>query len=155
MIFSMAATRTVVAFKTDSFNLSEQKPTFVNPDCFGDDLGEWLIRQLRAAGHATDDAPGAEDFGWYVNFAVDGSDFCAVIGHVPDECWFIVVEARKGFLGSMFGGRNRDVLLSGVFAVRDAIARIPDVTDIRWFTWADFKSKDWIDQPGASSPDAP
>jgi hypothetical protein len=148
------ARRTVVAFKSPLFNLTEQKPTFFNPDCFGDDLGVWLIDKLRAAGHRTDDQPGAEDFGWYVNFTVESQDFCAVIGHVPDTCWFVVVEARAGFISSVTGGRNHKVPLSGVLAVRDAIGLIPDVSEVRWYSWSDFRSREWLNTPGAVDPDA-
>jgi hypothetical protein len=146
------ATRTVVAFQSDRFNLTEQKPSFVNPDCFGDDVGEWLLSRLRAAGHTTADAPGAEDFGWYLDFTVGEERLCAVIGHVPDECWFVVIEAGKGLLASMLGGRHRRVPLAGVLAIRDAIAQIPDVRNVRWFTWAEFNSRSWVDAPGAPSP---
>lgn len=146
------AQRTAVAFKTDRFNLTDQKPNFINPDCFGDDLGAWLIERFRDAGLKTADAPGAEDFGWYVDYSIGGVDCCAVIGHVPDECWFVVVEARRGLLSSMLGGRNRSVPLEGVLALRDAVMKIPDVRDVRWYSWAEFKSGQWVDAPGAPSP---
>jgi hypothetical protein len=147
-----AAKQTVVAFQSDYFDLSEEIASVMSPGRVGEDVGAWLIEKLQAAGHATDPAPAAADFGWYANFTVEGQALCALIGHVPTECWFIVVEARRGFLGSLFGG-NRRVPIASVLAIRDAIALIPDVRRIRWYSVREFRSRQWLDQSGARSPD--
>lgn len=42
--------RTLVTFKSTAFNTTEEKETFINPGCFGDDVGKWLIRELRSRG---------------------------------------------------------------------------------------------------------
>lgn len=39
-----------------------------------------------------DAEPGQEDFGWYVNYSVGDQPYCAVIGHVGGEVWFVAVE---------------------------------------------------------------
>src|SRR5690242_15725135 len=97
------AVRTAATFKSSRFNSTEQRPSFVKPDCFGDDLGQWLTERLRAAGHDTGDAPAAEGLGWCVKFSVAGTKYRALVGHVPDKVWSVVVENDKGFFGSMFG----------------------------------------------------
>jgi hypothetical protein len=147
-----ASLRTAAAFKCDRFNTTQQRPEFINPDCFGDDVGQWLIDGLRRAGHRTDDAPGAEDFGWYVRYSVSGADCCAVIGYAPDEGWFIVVENDKGLLGSIFGGRHRAVSADGVMAIHKILSESADIKDLRWYSWKEFQSRQWLDSPGSPTP---
>jgi hypothetical protein len=43
-------TRCDILFETAQFNVSEVKEHFINPCCFGEDLAEWLRRQLTANG---------------------------------------------------------------------------------------------------------
>ena len=145
-----AAKQTVVAFQSDYFDLSEEMPSVMNPGRVGEDVSGWLVEKLQAAGHPTDAAPGVGDFGWYANFSVDGQPLCAVVGHVPDECWFIVVEARRSLLGSLLGSRR--VPIAGVLAIRDTIALIPDVRRIRWYSAREFGSRKWLERSGAVSP---
>jgi hypothetical protein len=59
--------RTVVTFESTAFNMTEPKDHFINPRCFVDDVAAWLIRELRKQGIGTDEKPGQEDFGWYLN----------------------------------------------------------------------------------------
>jgi len=40
--------RTVVTFESTAFNMITPRDYFVNPCCFGDDLAEWLIREISA-----------------------------------------------------------------------------------------------------------
>lgn len=64
--------RTVVTFESTAFNMTEPRNYFINPCCFGDDVAEWLIRELSKQGMGTDEKPGQEDFGWYLNFEAGG-----------------------------------------------------------------------------------
>lgn len=134
-----AEARTVVTFDSDRFNLTEEKDYFFNPGCYGDDLGEWLIQELRGAGWETIDKPGPEDFGWYVNYAKDGERYCAVIGNVEGESWFIAVERSCGLLGSMFGGRRRNIGRQGLEALHGILSSSPDLRNVQWFTWKQFR----------------
>ena len=72
-----------MTFESTAFNMAEPKEYFINPCCFGDDLAKWLIDELRKKGSETDDEPGQEDFGWYLNFETAGIAHCFVIGHRP------------------------------------------------------------------------
>ena len=49
----MTEPRTIVVFRSDAFNTTEQKPSFINDGCFGDDLARWLMTRLRALGVKT------------------------------------------------------------------------------------------------------
>ena len=46
----------------------------------------WLIGELRKQGVTTDEKPGQEDFGWYLNFEVSGTAHTLVIG-IRDVRW--------------------------------------------------------------------
>ena len=106
--------RTVATFDSREFNLTEHREHFINEGCFGDDLGRWLIERLRAAGAVPDAEPGQEDFGWYVNYSVGDQSYCAVIGNVGGEFWFVAVERVTGFVGSILGQRRRSVPVAGI-----------------------------------------
>ena len=131
--------RTVATFESKKFNLTEHKEYFINKGCYGDDLGIWLINQLRESGVDTDSEAGQEDFGWFVNYTMNGQPFYAVIGNVCGEFWFIVVERVTGFLGSVFGGRNRKVPESGVNQIHSILSSSSDVKNLKWHHWENFK----------------
>jgi hypothetical protein len=148
--------RTVATFESGKFNLTEHKDYFINEGCYGDDLGKWLISQLRAAGAETDSEPGQEDFGWYVNYTIGSQPFCAVIGNVGGEFWFVAVERATGFLGSVFGGRNRNVPESGVMQLHQLLSSSPDVKNLKWHHWEKFKKGgENAFSSGSSKPNAP
>lgn len=148
--------RTVATFKSEKFNLTDNKEYFINEGCFGDDLGKWLISQLRAAGAEPEAEPSQEDFGWYVNYTFKAQPFCAVIGNVEGEFWFIVVERVTGFFGSILGSRNRNVPSGGVTLIHRILSSSPDVTDLQWHRWDAF-GKGGADafSSGTASPMAP
>jgi hypothetical protein len=75
--------RTVVTFEATAFNMTEPKESFINPCSFGDDVANWLISELRKRSVRTDEKPGQEDFGWYLNFEITGTGHTFVIGHRP------------------------------------------------------------------------
>jgi hypothetical protein len=60
--------RTVVTFQSRSFNTAEPRDYFINPCCFGDHAGRWLIQRLQSNGIETGPDAGQQDFGWYFNF---------------------------------------------------------------------------------------
>jgi len=53
-----AEIRTVVTFESTAFNMTQPKDYFINACCFGDDLAEWLIGELRKQGIGTDEKLG-------------------------------------------------------------------------------------------------
>ena len=115
--FMDSALRTVVTFKSTAFNTTEPKGKFINPCCFGDDVAEWLMGELRKLGMKPDEKPDQEDFGWYFDFEVAGVGHTFVVGYRPPArgeagTWIGWLERRRGFIASVMGGRKRGVQLS-------------------------------------------
>lgn len=146
--------RTVVTFESSAFNMTKPKDYFINPGCFGDDVAEWLIGELRKQGMGTDEKPGQEDFGWYLNFESAGIGHTFVIGHRPhgeteEGTWIGWLERKRGLIGSMLGGRRRGIQASAAQAIHQILTGSPMVRDVRWHFQYDFARGI---EPGASSP---
>jgi hypothetical protein len=129
--------KTVVTFESTAFNMAEPKDYFINPACFGDDVAMWLIDELRKQGLTTDEKPGQEDCGWYLNFDVAGTAHTLVIGHRPAGeteagTWIGWLERRRGFLGSLVGGRDRGIQPAAVEAIDRLLSNSSLVRDVRW-----------------------
>jgi hypothetical protein len=149
--------RTIVTFRSTAFNTTEQKPYFINPGCFGDDLAQWLIGELRRKGLRTDDKPGQEDFGWYFNFENTGIRNTLVIGFgyppldgTVDGTWIGWIERRRGFLGSLLGGRGRDIDPAAVELIHAILSASLQIRDVRWHLRKDFDKGDWA--AGSATP---
>lgn len=142
--------RTVVTFRSTAFNTTEPKPYFINPCCFGDDLAQWLIGELRHRGLDTDEKPGQEDFGWYLDFQIVGVRSTLVIGFGSpplegsvDETWIGWIERSRGFLGSVLGGRDRDIDPSAVELIHTILSTSPKFRDVLWHFREDFDKGNW------------
>ncbi len=151
-------TRTVVTFESSAFNMTEPKEYFINPCCFGDDVANWLISELRKRGMKTDEKPGQEDFGWYLNFEVTGVGHTFVIGHRPtgnseQGTWIGWLERNRGFIPSLFGGRKRDIYASAVEAIHKILSSSPQIRHVRWH-FQNIFDKGYEDR-GASLPQSP
>lgn len=147
--------RIVVTFESTAFNMTEPKDYFINPCCFGDDLAEWLIKELRKLGMKADEKPGQEDFGWYLDFEVAGIGHTLVIGHRPTGeneagTWIGWLERKRGLFGSLFGGRNRGIQSSAAEAIHLILVGSPQIRDVRWHYSHDFDKGN--DDRGAPSP---
>src|SRR5438552_209089 len=96
--------RNTVRFNSEKFNSSEPKDYFINPCCFGDDVGQWLRPRLEALGYRTC-GPEQEDWGWYLECARDGVTHTLNIGHIdePDGCWQIVLERPRSLVDRLLG----------------------------------------------------
>jgi len=130
-------TRTVVTFESAAFNMAEPKDYFINPCCFGDDVAKWLISELRKQGVEADEKPGQEDFGWYLNFKVNGTEHTFVVGHRPNSdseagTWIGWLERSRGLVGSLLGGRKRGIRPSAVEAIHGILSTSPLIRDVRW-----------------------
>jgi hypothetical protein len=135
--------RTVVTFKSRAFNTSMPKPSFVNPECFGDDVAAWLIGQLRARGLETAEQPGAEDFGWYVRFTQNDTPYCAVVGYRPDHGpdggdWVVWLERDAGFFGSLLGRRDKGIQHEAAHLLHEILSASGELRHIRWYFKKDF-----------------
>jgi hypothetical protein len=150
--------RTLVTFESAAFNMAEPKDYFINPRCFGDDVGKWLIGELRKQGLKTDETPDQEDFGWYMDFEVAGIGHTFVIGHRPSGeseagTWLGWLERSRGFIGSILGARNRGIQPSAAEAIHKILLGSPLIRDVRWHFQSDFDQGH--EERGASSPQAP
>jgi hypothetical protein len=76
--------RTVVTFRSESFNTTVVRPYFVSVNSFGDDAAQHIVYELQRHGIHTGD-PVQEDFGWYFRFEVDGKAHLFVLGYRPVE----------------------------------------------------------------------
>lgn len=123
-----------VTFSSDAFNTSEQKDYFINPNCFGDDLAAWLMARLKEKGiQVEDDGPDQEDFGWYLNFELEGNSYsCVVLYQEGAERWMCILEFNAGFFGSILGKRNKKVPQSPANAINSILLASEDIADIQW-----------------------
>jgi hypothetical protein len=150
--------RTVVTFESTAFNMTETKEYFINPCCFGDDLANWLISELRKRGVKTDKRPDQEDFGWYLNFEVTGIGHTFVIGHRPtgeseQGTWIGWLERNRGFVASLFGARERGIHASAAEAIDNILSSSSQIQDVRWHFQHDFDKG--LEERSALSPQSP
>jgi hypothetical protein len=153
--------RTVVAFKSETFNSTEPKEYFINECCFGDDLGKWLIGELKSRGVDVDPEPDQEDWGWYVTCRADGTEHTIGIGFRPDDTegvageWLCFIERRVGILQRLRGVRKEDVAEKLPSAVHDVLSNTAYIRDIRWHVKTDFDALNeerWAEEPNKRFP---
>lgn len=134
--------RTHVTFLSDEFNLTEEKPNFINPGCFGEDLAESLISLLSTNSDLkVDPAPGSEDWGWEILLCYKGRHFFIGLGPYDIkgyEGWLCFVESRLPFFKRWFGvcdeSEHQHVCLALDCVLRSDLL----VDDIRWHHKDDF-----------------
>jgi hypothetical protein len=73
-----------ILFETSRFNLSEVGEDFINPCCFGRDAASWLRDRLSDKGVIAQ-APGQEDWGWYLFAEHDSRRYFLGISGNRDE----------------------------------------------------------------------
>jgi hypothetical protein len=126
---------TEATFRSSVFNTSEEKPYFINPGCFGDDLAKWMIARLRDIGIKTDGEPGQEDFGWYFEFEVPAGKHCCVLGYQnddPEGRWCLWLERSRGILGSIVGRRRSGIDSAAVQALQTILGNSPEIRELEW-----------------------
>lgn len=132
--------RTVVVFRSNAFG--EATEATDNPEPAGKDLAQWLSRRLRDAGVAAVGEPGQEDFGWYVEFTIGTAAHCFVVGARPRDDnsleWVGWVERSRGFVGSLLGLRNKDILAGAVDALHSVLSGAAEVSAIVWHEKSSF-----------------
>lgn len=135
--------RTLVTFKSDAFNTTQSKAYFINPQCFGGDVARWLIQELNARGFEVVSEPHQEDFGWYLTFRAGGSLHDFMIGFQPgdrpdDRCWIGWLERKRGFLGSLLGGRHRGIQRAAIGAIHGILSGSREIQGVRWHLRTEF-----------------
>ena len=124
-------------FHSTAFNCTEPRDYFINECCFGDDLCRWLIQQLHAQGIQTAADPSQEDFGWYFTFTEGGTEHCFIVSFQSNDPtsgdqWIAWVERQPGFIGSLFGGRQRGIRPEAIHAISAALTSSPDIRNLSW-----------------------
>jgi hypothetical protein len=152
--------KTVVTFKSSSFNMSEPREYFINPGCFGDDVAKWLVEQLRSKGYQTSEVPSQEDFGWYFTFVESGVEHCFVIGLRPgddaEDIWIGWLERSRGFVVSVVGGRQRDIQPDAPWAIHEILSSSSQIQEVRWHLRRDFDGgREEIGTPTPSADEQP
>jgi hypothetical protein len=130
--------RTLVTFRSNRFNTATSKPNYINPECFGDDLAEWLVRELADAGIASDSKIGQEDFGWYLGFQCGPYKYDFVVGYNPDGYWMGWLERRRGFIAALFGARHRGIRADAANAIHSVLTSGEGISEVRWHLQKDF-----------------
>lgn len=125
---------TYVTLKTEKFNVSESKEYFINENCFGDDFGKWLLSKLSARRvEFEEDGPDQEDFGWYINFSISGSEItCLIIYNETDLVWQLVLEHNVGLIGSIMGKRNKKIDSNAVKLLDEILISESEFYSIEW-----------------------
>ncbi len=127
--------RTLATFRRARFNTTEDKESFVNEGCLGDDV---MLAGLAADGVEVDREPHAEDFGWHGRFSLSSDDHydLLVSFEALDEMgggtWWIHIERSGTPFSSNRRARGGLVQGPAVSAVHALLARTDDVEDLRW-----------------------
>jgi len=124
-----------IIFKSNAFNTTEPKDCFINPCCFGDDLGRWMIQQLRAHGISTDNEPRQEDFGWYIVFRIGATEYFFIISYRPGDPtgdWMCGLERNASLIGHILGRQKKGILPEAAQAIHDVLKASREIYEIRW-----------------------
>jgi len=118
---------------------------------------EQIKKVKRGQGVRTDDEPGQEDFGWYLNFESSGISHCLVLLYRPDDVrdgatWIGRLERSRGLIGTILGRRKHGIQESAAEAIHRILQSSSLIRDVRWYFHEDFNRGDGH---GAPSPSAP
>jgi hypothetical protein len=125
-------------FETSRFNLTQAGAHFINPGCFGEDVAAWLRGRLAARGVAAD-APGQEDWGWYLGAEHAGRTYLIGIGGNPaDEGgasnqgeWRVIIEKKRSLTERLTGKARMADDEPIVALVRAILEAEPDFANVR------------------------
>ncbi|HMU67225.1 MAG TPA: hypothetical protein PKE57_08770 [Cellvibrionaceae bacterium] len=123
---------TYVAFTSDMFQPFLPESAQVNPHCYGAELAWWLCQQLAGKGFVTS-YPNSEDWGWFIEYAVDDYEYWLCCGNVPGASnrWQIYLDCKpKG----LFGRDKAPVALAEdlLTALVDLLATTSGVGELIW-----------------------
>jgi hypothetical protein len=130
----MGSIRNTVRFQSKWFNTTEAKPTFINPRCFGEDVGIWLASELEKR-DVECRALIQEDWGWSLPVGIGKQAFYINFG-ITDEPkqppeWLVSIE-RRGIL-SVVGLRSDQVQTAALRSYLDEILSTdPRVSGVEW-----------------------
>jgi hypothetical protein len=120
-----------VTFQSELFNTSEQHENFVNPDCFGEDLCEFLLAELKARNIDCGDTYG-EDWGWALDFTFEGKTYQFGTNYIPGEGWSGFIR-QIGSLWNEFTGTGNLIVQAKIIQLFDNILRNAEgINSIHW-----------------------
>jgi hypothetical protein len=106
-----------IRFRSKRFNTTNLQAHFINPNCFGEDVGIWLREELRKR-DVRCEMPSQEDWGWYldvkpppgsrvtatINVGWNGVEFAGKPIPPEDRAWSVwVITGGSGCLSWWFG----------------------------------------------------
>ena len=95
-------------FKTDQFNLMEEKTHSIKPGCYGEDLTSWLKPQLEQEKIKVNDIY-QEDWGWEMLCTDNQQEYYIGVSGISDTDtshwgeWRIMFTRRQGFMNALLG----------------------------------------------------
>jgi hypothetical protein len=142
--------KTHVTFQSERFNKTEQRESFVNPDCFGDDVCEFMIAELHSLGMVCE-GPFSEDWGWCFVIRFSGRKFLLGTNYHGDGFWLIFLEAETGLLANLFGRGRKSVPLELRRTIHKILTATDEIQDVRWFDEKQFNKGEY--QSHSTGPD--
>ncbi len=139
---SSKANRSLVTFKSSSFNTTEARPYFIDPNCFGDDLANWLIEQLTFRENRTYGKPSQRDYGWYLLFRPELTLHRLALTFIPTIGggeWLGCIE-RCGFSG-LLRKSSRTPDSSAVEVIHRILSASSLIQDIQWHNEKELEEK--------------
>ena len=147
--------RNYVTFRSQAFNTSEDRPEFLKPGHFGDDVAAWIADRLTELGWEVDEEISQEPLGWFITFSKNAEEFdLGVVSLNPEKgIWMAWLEQPSGFFGALFGSRNRDLQPSGPTAVSAVLENALEVDLIKWHTREQFIRGQIDESPEEATPE--
>jgi hypothetical protein len=127
-----------IVFETARFNLSEPKPHFINPGCFGEDVVHWLGGRLEAHGVRTIRIY-QEDWGWEMEARLGEISYFVGAGGVRDQGaespnygqWRIFVQKRRSILDRALGKNRMSKTDPLLWMIESALHEEADIRNVR------------------------
>lgn len=121
-----------VDFRSELFKPFLSEDAQVNPECYGAELSWWLSKQLALKGVETS-YPNYEDWGWFLEYIVDGNEYWLCCSNVMGESnlWRLNLTPRsKGIL------RKSKPLIDNasplLVALSEILSESANIWDVRW-----------------------
>ena len=127
----------LIAFKNPAFARCAEDAQLVNDNMYGWSLMQFLRSELGGRGYAIDssNAPIAEDFGWYLDFAVgEHVGVVVVYGEDDDPELSVSIEVKtkkKAFFKRSAGDDPEQEGNSLATVIKNALAAHPQTTGLR------------------------
>jgi hypothetical protein len=129
--------KTEVSFHSTAFNCGANGTKPSSGTCFGEDLGKWLIGELRNRNYVTANQPHEGHYCWCVSFDVGDVGHLVCTRFWPNDrnagdCWHCWVERKRNFVTSLVGGRKRGILPNAVQALDAVLTSSDDIHSVEW-----------------------